>query len=281
MNERHENETATGGPASGRAQVFEGLSIQLTAAPIGKRILAYGIDMGIISAAWYAVLFVAIFFFIGGAGITGFLAALTRHSGEDGKVLFTIAMVLMGLLVLLAMAIIHDGYFIYCEFKRGTTVGKNLFGMKVVSLRPGRMTMGQVVMRHLLRYIDCALILPGIISMLSNEKRQRLGDMAASTLVVYSAQREKQATFMYLTQQDYLWLVEAYPPLEIPESVAQSYLRFAYPEFMLNKTRSTPELLAQWEAVARPYISNADPGKIPQATVLRYFAELCFIKLNH
>jgi uncharacterized RDD family membrane protein YckC len=35
-----------------------------------------------------------------------------------------------------------------------------------------------------MRYIDCALVIPGLVCILATERRQRLGDLAAGTLVV-------------------------------------------------------------------------------------------------
>lgn len=77
-------------------------------------------------------------------------------------------------------------YFAVFEGLLGTTLGKRLFGLRVVRAADGR-PCGPLaaVVRTLLRLVDNVLFsLPGIAAIISSPRRQRLGDRAAKTLVV-------------------------------------------------------------------------------------------------
>jgi uncharacterized RDD family membrane protein YckC len=69
---------------------------------------------------------------------------------------------------------------------RGQTVGKRLFGLRVVDARGLRLEPSQVVVRNLMRFIDLlpGLYLVGGVACVLNRHRQRLGDIAAGTVVV-------------------------------------------------------------------------------------------------
>ena len=77
-------------------------------------------------------------------------------------------------------------YFALSEGVLGTTLGKRLFGLRVVRADDGR-PCGPfaAVVRTLLRLVDNILFsVPGIAAIVSSPRRQRLGDRAAKTLVV-------------------------------------------------------------------------------------------------
>jgi uncharacterized RDD family membrane protein YckC len=68
----------------------------------------------------------------------------------------------------------------------GQTPGMKFLGLKIIREEDGgEPTLGQNAIRWLLFIVDgIAAGLVGLVIMVSNEKRQRLGDMAAHTLVV-------------------------------------------------------------------------------------------------
>jgi uncharacterized RDD family membrane protein YckC len=82
---------------------------------------------------------------------------------------------------------ISIGYGIACEWGwRGQTVGKKVFRLRVVDAEGLRLQFHQIVTRNLLRFIDSLPFLyfvGGVVSWL-NSKGQRLGDLAANTLVI-------------------------------------------------------------------------------------------------
>ncbi|MCP4332566.1 MAG: RDD family protein [Gammaproteobacteria bacterium] len=71
-------------------------------------------------------------------------------------------------------------------FARGQTPGKKLFGISVINDDLSPVTLGTSLVRNLLRSVDFLPLfyLVGLIAMLSNRRFQRLGDMAAGTLVI-------------------------------------------------------------------------------------------------
>ena len=79
------------------------------------------------------------------------------------------------------------GYGIVCEwFWRGQPVGKKLFRLRVVDAQGLRLHISQIVIRNLLRFIDSLPVLyfvGGCASWFSG-KSQRLGDLAANTIVI-------------------------------------------------------------------------------------------------
>src|ERR1035437_6542485 len=69
---------------------------------------------------------------------------------------------------------------------RGQTVGKRLLGLRVVDAGGFRLEPSQVIVRNLMRFVDGlpALYLVGGIACLVSRNRQRLGDLAAGTVVI-------------------------------------------------------------------------------------------------
>lgn len=79
------------------------------------------------------------------------------------------------------------GYGIACEWGwRGQTVGKRLLRLRVVDAEGLRLQFNQVVTRNLLRFVDslpATYVVGGLACWLS-PKCQRLGDLAANTIVI-------------------------------------------------------------------------------------------------
>ncbi|HXM57075.1 MAG TPA: RDD family protein [Candidatus Dormibacteraeota bacterium] len=73
----------------------------------------------------------------------------------------------------------------------GQTVGKYVLHLRVIDARGGPVAVGQVVVRNLLRIVDFlpASYALGTIVMFSSARNQRLGDLAAGTVVI----RERMA----------------------------------------------------------------------------------------
>jgi uncharacterized RDD family membrane protein YckC len=80
------------------------------------------------------------------------------------------------------------GYFVVLEwYMRGQTIGKRLLRLRVMDARGLRLHLSQVVMRNLLRPVDMlpAFFLLGGLAAFFSRRGQRLGDMAANTIVAY------------------------------------------------------------------------------------------------
>ncbi len=91
---------------------------------------------------------------------------------ENGEFLLYLALMLL--------------YYFATEAAWGQTVGKRLLGLTVVSADGSPAGAGAIAVRTLLRLVDTLpfLYLLGLIVMLLTERKQRIGDLAAGTVVV-------------------------------------------------------------------------------------------------
>jgi uncharacterized RDD family membrane protein YckC len=133
---------------------------------IGRRIGAAAIDIALVWVAFIVVLYL----FgekRGGSGAT----TAYRFKNDGGYLLFT----------LLVFA-----YYWRTEVAWGATLGKRWLGLHVVSEDGSPPTPHAILMRNLLRIVDGlpALYLLGFAVAMSNERRQRIGDLVAHTMVV-------------------------------------------------------------------------------------------------
>jgi len=137
-------------------------------AGLGSRFAALLID-GIIQSV-LAAFFVAGFFLMG----TSFSEEMTWFEW------LVIAILIIGLFI------IFYGYFIFFEtIWNGQTPGKRAMKLRVIRDDGGAVTFVSVLIRNVLRLVDSLLGgAIGVISILVSKKCQRLGDMAAGTLVV-------------------------------------------------------------------------------------------------
>ena len=136
-------------------QTAQNVGIDFEVAGLGDRIIAALID--------YLILFCyLILFFI--------LAAVTE----------SVALIIVGLLPFL-------GYFLLCElFLNGQSIGKRARKIKVTRLDGTEPTLGNYLLRWILRPIDIEMFF-GMVATLTiaiGERGQRVGDIAAGTTVV-------------------------------------------------------------------------------------------------
>ena len=93
-------------------------------------------------------------------------------------------------LTIVLFFIINTVYAIALEwFWQGQTLGKRVMGLRVIDIRGLRLTLNQIIMRNLLRAVDSLpfLYLVGGAATLLNRYGQRLGDIAANTVVIKEA----------------------------------------------------------------------------------------------
>lgn len=111
--------------------------------------------------------------------------------------------------------VVSIGYGILCEwYYKGQTFGKRLMCLRVMDIQGLRLQFSQIVIRNLLRFIDslpvCYLV--GGLSCLLSPKSQRLGDLAANTIVTREPRiprpdLEQLLTHKYNSLRDYPHLV--------------------------------------------------------------------------
>jgi uncharacterized RDD family membrane protein YckC len=132
--------------------------------------------------------------------------------------------------------VLSRGYDVLMDYSwRGQTIGKRVMRLRVVDARGLRLTFAQCVMRNLLRFIDClpfAYAVGGIASLVS-AKGQRLGDLAAGTIVVHEA-------------------IEPAPDATVMGELRYNSLRGQAALVARLRRESTPEeARAAWQALAR------------------------------
>lgn len=138
----------------------------------GSRIVAIIVDLIILSVVSFII---ALPF--GTLTLTfPFMFSYTRSLASSNAI-FVPSEVLYILLMLL--------YFTYFEGTSGQTLGKKIKGIKVVKENGDPPSFGDALIRTILRIIDgIAFYLVGFIVIQVSEKKQRLGDKAAGTIVV-------------------------------------------------------------------------------------------------
>ena len=124
--------------------------------------------------------------------------------------------------------VVSIGYSILLEWRwRGQTIGKRLFGLRVIDVHGLRLQLPQVVIRNLLRLIDSLplLYLVGGIAALVSRNGQRLGDLAANTVVAHERHMatpnlEQIAPAKYNSLLAYPYLAGRLRSLSSPEAVS-------------------------------------------------------------
>ena len=102
--------------------------------------------------------------------------------------------------------------------RRGATPGKRVMGLRVVQASGSPITMGQAVIRNFLRFIDGMpffTYLFGLTSCMATQRFQRLGDLAAGTVVIYERLPKVEFTGAELNQD----------PMPIPMGLTADEMR--------------------------------------------------------
>lgn len=96
----------------------------------------------------------------------------------------------LGPVVGLVGLVISFGYYIYFEATYGQTIGKMALDIVVVTEEGDPIEYGPATIRTILRVIDSLpfLYLVGIIVVYITDREQRIGDLAANTIVVRAQQ---------------------------------------------------------------------------------------------
>ena len=115
--------------------------------------------------------------------------ALAKVLGIAGELAGAISADLAMAITTLSFFVISIGYGIGTEWAwRGQTLGKRLLRLRVMDVQGLRLQFHQVLLRNLLRFVDMLpfLYLAGGLACLFSRRSQRLGDLAANTVVVRS-----------------------------------------------------------------------------------------------
>lgn len=105
-----------------------------------------------------------------------------------------------GALVMLLLFLPVVFYDLVCEIVlNGQSVGKKVMGIRVISLNGDQPTVSQYLIRWLFRVVDFSIFggLVALIVCAVSEKRQRLGDMIAGTVLIKTTPRTALSHTMY------------------------------------------------------------------------------------
>jgi uncharacterized RDD family membrane protein YckC len=114
-----------------------------------------------------------------------------------------------------AFFIIRTGYAIVMEwFWQGQTIGKRFLGLRVMDVNGLRLQPSQIIIRNLLRTVDSLPLfyLIGGLACLATVNGQRLGDLAANTIVIRSGRETEPDLDLILEKSRYNSL-KIYPHL--------------------------------------------------------------------
>lgn len=125
------------------------------------------------------------------AWIIDFLAIIVVSQGVGilGQLAGIISEDLAAAVATLGYFIVSIGYGVAAEWLwRGQTVGKRLFRLRVMDAQGLRLQFHQILIRNLLRFVDMLpfFYLVGGLACYFSRRAQRLGDLAANTIVVHN-----------------------------------------------------------------------------------------------
>jgi uncharacterized RDD family membrane protein YckC len=153
----------------------EQVSIRFPVAGLGSRFLAILTDSAIQLAAYLILVLIFV------------LIATSAPKTTGGELSHTAEKWLIAFLILFHF-LMYWGYFALFEaFWNGQTPGKRLCKIRVIQQDGRQITFFESMTRNLIRVIDLlpGFYLVGVISMLCTRRHQRLGDLAASTIVIH------------------------------------------------------------------------------------------------
>lgn len=220
----------------------EGLELELTLAGLGSRMISFIID----TALQYAIIALAALVFI-----------LPTALAEAGLLLG------ISLFLIVVAFVLLGGYDISFEvLNGGRTPGKLWTGLRVVRDDGGPITLGPSAVRNLLRLVDgmLTLNLGYVLAVVFSSRNQRIGDMAAGTLVVRERRGREEAPAVRSRDHD----VEAWDVATVSEDELSAVRRFL--ERRTTLAASARQRIA-WELVRRlrPKVGGAPDAMDPES----------------
>lgn len=130
--------------------------------------------------AWLIDLFILFTYYMVVYNIIGTVTSAHKSSDNDMPFIYNISAVY--LLFFVPILIYHLFFEITMN---GQSIGKKLMSIRVIAESGGRPALHQYLIRWLLRPFDFFFFgLPGLLTVLNTKKNQRLGDLAAGTLII-------------------------------------------------------------------------------------------------
>ena len=174
-----------------QSSIITGQYVELTQTPasVGDRLIAAIIDLAVLGTYFVAVI-------------------LTFGIDLDPFVANTSDVIVIAIYVLIFFPVIL--YFPACEiFARGQSLGKMAMKTRVVTLDGNSPSVGSCLLRWLLYPIDTFLTgFLGVVFITFGKYRQRLGDLAAGTIVIKTTSTQ----YDFFTVNDYNYVQQGYEP---------------------------------------------------------------------
>jgi len=152
-----------------RIETPEGVDLEVTLAGLGSRTGACFVDSLIISAA-LVVLLIAV----------SMLGAFAEPTSNDLYIL------ILGFGALASLVLLIGYFLLFESLNGGRTPGKAAFGIRVMKMDGSPLGFGAVAIRNLVRLVDFlpAFYAVGLIAIVTSRNNQRIGDLAAGTVVI-------------------------------------------------------------------------------------------------
>ncbi|MCL2386959.1 MAG: RDD family protein [Defluviitaleaceae bacterium] len=143
------------------------IEVEYRLAGAGSRLASFLIDFMVQGLIFIAIVLIVLF---------GFDRVIFGNTDYPSGVALGIVMV--------TWFVLQFGYFVICELSmQGQSIGKRIFGLRVIRDNGQPLEFSQSLIRGLLR-TSADMMYIGIFIILFSKKHKRLGDMAAGTLVV-------------------------------------------------------------------------------------------------
>ena len=173
-------------------ETAQNVSIYQNVAGIGERILAFLIDALVLFAYWILAMIL--------------IAALDLDMNGDWEIISFVMVI--GLPVFLY-------HLLFETFWDGRSLGKSAMKLRVVKLDGSKPGFGSYFVRWIMRIVDISLTTGAVatVTILLNEKGQRLGDMAAGTTVISEKKNARISdTLLVEIEEDY---IPTYPQVTV------------------------------------------------------------------
>lgn len=226
-----------------RVQTAQNVDLAFATAGVGYRILAWMIDGLIVAAYMYFVIQIMGPLDIGGAGsVTVFI------------------------ILLLPIILYHLLWEVFFE---GRSPGKMVLKIRVARLDGAQPTLGQYLLRWLLRWVDVTFSsgTVAVIAVAVTRSGQRLGDVAAGTTVVRIHRRVKLGEVLYHRMPEGYAL--SFPEAERLADADIRTLRAVLVKLRLEKKSRATQNLARRAKTAVENRLGMEPARMPAEAFLR------------
>jgi uncharacterized RDD family membrane protein YckC len=166
----------------------EQVELEYSVAGVGSRFVAVLLDTLTIGAFFVLELVALVV-----------IGAASSASPAAGKLGEAAGKWFLAFVIFINFAILWGYFALFEAYWHGQTPGKRVMKLRVIKDSGRQITLFEALARNLLRVVDWmpSLYLVGVITMLCNKRNQRLGDLAAGTMVVH--ERLDEPSLLYQT----------------------------------------------------------------------------------